>query len=203
MEPHPSLETRWPSTVSLQDCLDLFSQKLENALTSQYHNYSNFQYYYREVLGSDNPWWCPTCNQNQDAIRELTISHLPFTLIVHLKRYITGATFPYLYYCYIRFLFHDNVASKVDTSVVFPMSLSSSSFPHLSQNLSSELTLSGCVCHFGCKCSLFVSINLISFIAVNSGHYTAYSKQPVTNKWYYYNDESVTEVIELSVCVCQ
>ena len=30
--------------------------------------------------------------------------------------------------------------------------------------------------------------------ALNSGHYTAYSRHPVTGNWHYYNDETVTEV---------
>lgn len=146
VEVHSSLDTYWSSIVSLQDCLELFAQK--------------------EILGSDNPWWCPQCEQNQEAIRHLTISHLPNTVIIHLKR----------------FLFHDNVASKVDMGVTFPLSLtSSSSFPHvINGEISNELILTGCVCHFG---------------TLNGGHYTAYSRHPVSGKWHYFNDETVIETI--------
>ena len=28
---------------------------------------------------------------------------------------------------------------------------------------------------------------------VNSGHYTAYAKHPMTEKWYYFNDEQISE----------
>ena len=30
--------------------------------------------------------------------------------------------------------------------------------------------------------------------ALNTGHYTAYSKHPTTQEWSYYNDETVTKV---------
>ncbi|XP_011407917.1 PREDICTED: ubiquitin carboxyl-terminal hydrolase 10-like isoform X2 [Amphimedon queenslandica] len=137
---HSSLDSLWPSSVSLQDCLDLFSQK--------------------ETLGQDNPWFCSKCNMNQTAVRQLLISQLPTTLIVHLKR----------------FLFHGNTASKVETGVNFPLSLSLSSS---SSSAPTDYSLVSCVCHFG---------------TLNSGHYTNYSKQPVSHKWYYYNDETVSEI---------
>ena len=31
-------------------------------------------------------------------------------------------------------------------------------------------------------------------LALNTGHYTAYSKHPATQEWSYYNDETVTKV---------
>ena len=31
------------------------------------------------------------------------------------------------------------------------------------------------------------------FLGVDSGHYTAYAKHVVNNKWYYYNDERCVE----------
>lgn len=34
------------------------------------------------------------------------------------------------------------------------------------------------------------------------GHYTAYAKNPLNNKWYYFNDSSVTEVRNESEIVC-
>ena len=105
-----------------------------------------------------------------------------------------------------RFLFHDNTASKVETGVNFPMSLS---MPSSDSSSLTEFSLVSCVCHFG---SMLINIlffylstslallpslppSLPPFLqALNSGHYTSYSKQPVTSKWYYYNDETVTEV---------
>ena len=37
-------------------------------------------------------------------------------------------------------------------------------------------------------------LSIVPYLAADSGHYTAYSKHPLTDKWYYYNDETVTEV---------
>lgn len=36
-----------------------------------------------------------------------------------------------------------------------------------------------------------LDLNLIT--GANSGHYTAYAKHAVDGKWYYYNDETVSE----------
>ena len=53
-----------------------------------------------------------------------------------------------------RFLFQDSSASKVDTSVSFPLALPSSSLTtditHKPPPLC-DLVLTGCVCHFGSK----------------------------------------------------
>lgn len=40
----------------------------------------------------------------------------------------------------------------------------------------------------GTACSV-----LVLFTGANSGHYTSYAKHPEDGKWYYYNDETVTE----------
>ena len=37
-------------------------------------------------------------------------------------------------------------------------------------------------------------------LALNTGHYTAYSKHPATQEWSYYNDETVTKVRTAFVC---
>ena len=47
---------------------------------------TNKSIFVREMLGSDNPWLCPVCNKNQSAIRHLTVSQFPLTLVIHLKR---------------------------------------------------------------------------------------------------------------------
>ena len=40
----------------------------------------------RELLGSDNPWYCPQCGEMREAVRTLSVCSLPKTLIIHLKR---------------------------------------------------------------------------------------------------------------------
>eukprot|EP00731_Ephydatia_muelleri_P030354 Em0021g877a len=67
-----------------------------------------------------------------------------------------------------RFLYH-NSGVKVEMPVLFPSTLAAGG---------KFLQLVGCVCHFG---------------SLNCGHYTAFSLNPVTKEWYYYNDETVTK----------
>ena len=67
-----------------------------------------------------------------------------------------------------RFLYH-NSGVKVEMPVLFPSTLAAGG---------RSLHLVGCVCHFG---------------SLNCGHYTAYSLNPITREWYYYNDETVTK----------
>lgn len=67
-----------------------------------------------------------------------------------------------------RFLYH-NMGVKVESPVLFPLTLETGG---------RVFHLVGCVCHFG---------------SLNCGHYTAYSLNPVTKEWYYYNDETVTK----------
>lgn len=77
-----------------------------------------------------------------------------------------------------RFMYQDLSSTKVDTKVIFPQNgmdvrgfLSGPSSHGLVYDLYSI------VCHFG---------------GASAGHYTCYSKHPLTSQWYYYNDESVT-----------
>lgn len=58
-----------------------------------------------EILDSDNPWYCPSCNSNQRANKTLSIWKSPKTLMVYLKR----------------FLFHEMQPQKVDDTVTFPI----------------------------------------------------------------------------------
>lgn len=115
-----------------------------------------------EVLDEHNPWFCPHCAKNQCAMKTMTVWRYPQTLVVYLKR----------------FVFHDSSSTKVDNKVVFPIEgLDLSDYISGPVRDSLLYDLQGCICHFG---------------GVNAGHYTAYTKHPVTNDWWYYNDEAVT-----------
>ncbi|XP_064639050.1 uncharacterized protein LOC135494727 isoform X2 [Lineus longissimus] len=115
-----------------------------------------------EVLDEHNPWFCPRCRMNQRANKTISLWRYPDWVIIYLKR----------------FVFHDLSSSKIDNKVSFPLE-NLDLHDYLSGPANKELLydLKGCVCHFG---------------GVNSGHYTAYTKHPVTDTWHYYNDEAVT-----------
>lgn len=116
-----------------------------------------------EVLDKHNPWFCPRCKLNQCASKSMTVWRYPDVVIIHLKR----------------FVYHDLVSVKVDSEVEFPLEGLDLSH-HISGPVTCDLTydLNSIVCHFG---------------DLNSGHYTCFTKHPVDNTWYYYNDENVTQ----------
>ncbi|XP_014781994.1 uncharacterized protein LOC106877571 [Octopus bimaculoides] len=116
-----------------------------------------------ETLDEHNPWYCPNCSKNCRAKKTMTVWRYPDNLIIYLKR----------------FVFHELTSTKIDNLVTFPLEdLDLSQFtsgPH-TKNLLYDLH--SFVCHFG---------------GSNSGHYTCYSKHPIENNWYYYNDENVSQ----------
>ncbi|XP_066993985.2 uncharacterized protein [Anabrus simplex] len=114
-----------------------------------------------EQLDEHNPWYCPVCQKNQCATKTLSVWRYPDFLIVYLKR----------------FIFHECVSLKLENKVTFPISgLSVTPASILQHGTSLPYNLYACVCHFG---------------GSSAGHYTAYSKNPRTNEWHYYNDEAV------------
>nr|XP_006821983.1 PREDICTED: probable ubiquitin carboxyl-terminal hydrolase 4-like [Saccoglossus kowalevskii] len=117
-----------------------------------------------EILDEHNPWYCPKCERNQCARKTLTVWRYPDTLVVYLKR----------------FVFHELCSTKLDNKVLFPVeNLDVSSYtsgPTNGQSLTYDLQ--SAVCHFG---------------GVNAGHYTAFTKNPLTNQWCYFNDEMTTK----------
>ncbi|XP_062521471.1 uncharacterized protein LOC134196378 isoform X2 [Corticium candelabrum] len=112
-----------------------------------------------EELGDDNTWYCPCCCSNQKARKTLLLRKLPNTLIVHLKR----------------FVFEGMSGEKIDAFVDYPVEqLDMSQYvveDDRQQNLVYDLI--SCVCHSG---------------GLNSGHYTAHVKNPLSGMWYYLND---------------
>ncbi|XP_077987451.1 uncharacterized protein LOC144442053 [Glandiceps talaboti] len=115
-----------------------------------------------ELLDEHNPWFCPKCEQNQCARKTLTVWRYPDTLVVYLKR----------------FVFHELCSTKLDNKVLFPINnFDVSGFISGPTDEALTYDLQSCVCHFG---------------GVNAGHYTAFSKNPLTDQWYYYNDETNT-----------
>jgi hypothetical protein len=135
---HPSMSGYHSNHVTLEECIEGFSKS--------------------ELLGNDNPWYCPRCQESRLAERTLAIQAIPNSLIIQLKR----------------FFFHNNFSCKVDTAVDVPIVLEGRVF----KDDSTKLRLRSCVCHRG---------------SLSSGHYTAYVHHSNSDKWYYCNDDSITE----------
>jgi len=144
-----SMETeRLKEGLDLFDCLDAFSS--------------------REILDHNNPWFCPICRKNQNAIKTLSVWRYPDFLIIYLKRFIYLERGP-----------GGHAGSvKLDNRVSFPLS-GLDLTPYLSgplQQGGEMFDLYGAVCHYG---------------SVSGGHYTAYAKHNLTQQWNHFNDAQV------------
>ncbi|XP_061864602.1 ubiquitin carboxyl-terminal hydrolase 4 isoform X2 [Colius striatus] len=119
-----------------------------------------------ETLGEHDPWYCPNCKKHQQATKKFDLWSLPRILVVHLKRF-----------SYSRYW-----RDKLDTVVEFPIrGLNMSEFvcdPRASSYVYDLIAVSN---HYG---------------AMGVGHYTAYAKNKVNDKWYYFDDSSVSVASE-------
>ncbi|KAI1892727.1 hypothetical protein AGOR_G00136520 [Albula goreensis] len=119
-----------------------------------------------ETLGEHDPWYCPNCKKHQQATKKFDLWSLPRILVVHLKR----------------FSYNRCWRDKLDTVVDFPIR---------------DLNMSEFVCDP--KASPYV-YDLIAvsnhYGGMGGGHYTAFAKNEVDEKWYYFDDSSVSSATE-------
>ncbi|XP_069693943.1 ubiquitin carboxyl-terminal hydrolase 15-like isoform X2 [Periplaneta americana] len=123
----------------------------------------------REKLGADDAWYCPTCKKHQQATKKFDLWSLPKILIIHLKRFV--------YNRYRR--------EKVDRTVLYPMrGLNMSEFVLNKTHPEAMYDLIGVCNHFG---------------GLGGGHYTASCQNQNDQKWYLFDDNSVSELSEHAV----
>ncbi|AMD19586.1 HCL565Wp [Eremothecium sinecaudum] len=119
-----------------------------------------------EVLGASDSWYCPNCKVHRQATKQIELWNSPDILLIQLKRFENQRSF----------------SDKIDDVVNFPINDFDMS-PYL-------------------ICKDDKTSNIYDLIAVDNhygglggGHYTAYVKNFVDNKWYYFDDSRVTETI--------
>lgn len=138
-------EFRNTDVVQLDECLEKFGDS--------------------ELLTKDNPWFCTQCQTNQMAVKNMTVTRWPDTLIVHLKR----------------FYYEGNQGCKITCPVNFAL-----------EKLNIDILT--CVDGDSDGGKDPVLYNLSSFIchtgSLLGGHYTAMTKASPTADWYCFNDES-------------
>ncbi|KAJ6219785.1 hypothetical protein RDWZM_005597 [Blomia tropicalis] len=120
-----------------------------------------------EKLGSDDPWYCPRCKKHQMASKKFDIWSLPNILIIHLKR----------------FSYNRIHRDKLDVLVSFPIK-NLDMTPYVMHNPINEkfhYNLIGVANHFG---------------GLGGGHYTAFAKNAKNQRWYNFDDSSVSAVSE-------
>lgn len=66
-------EERKKKTITLDDCLQLFSRP--------------------EILGENDLWYCPHCQKHQQATKKIEIWSVPDVLAIHLKRFESSRSF--------------------------------------------------------------------------------------------------------------
>uniref|UniRef100_A0A8C4NRV9 Ubiquitin carboxyl-terminal hydrolase 4 n=1 Tax=Dicentrarchus labrax TaxID=13489 RepID=A0A8C4NRV9_DICLA len=175
------------ATVALRECIELFTTM--------------------ETLGEHDPWYCPTCKKHQQATKKFDLWSLPRILVVHLKR----------------FSYNRCWRDKLDTVVDFPIrDLNMSEFvcdPKAGPYIYDLIAVSN---HYGgmggghCKLlhitiwqsasHIFVLCGLLSFsyflrsfialTLLSPLTDTAYGKNKVDGKWYYFDDSSVSSATE-------
>lgn len=155
--PLPSLKKLGKFSLSLNNCLDTFLKD--------------------EIMEGDNAWYCPNCKKFKKSLKTLTISRLPFILLIQLKRFTFNGY---------------NSSDKIETLVNYPIrNLNLTGYtPHINNqfygisnvddpNLQQppfNYDLYGVTNHYG---------NL------QSGHYTAYIMS--NGNWYNCADSSITK----------
>ncbi|XP_045712759.1 ubiquitin carboxyl-terminal hydrolase 4 isoform X1 [Phyllostomus hastatus] len=115
-----------------------------------------------ETLGEYDPWYCPNCKKHQQATKKFDLWALPKILVVHLKRF-----------SYSRYW-----RDKLDTVVEFPIR---------------GLNMSEFVCDPSARPYVYDLIAVSNhYGAMGVGHYTAYAKNKLNRKWYYFDDSNVS-----------
>ncbi|GME75905.1 unnamed protein product [Ambrosiozyma monospora] len=115
-----------------------------------------------EVLGEQDLWYCPNCKEHRQATKKIQLWSVPDILTIHLKRFENSKSF----------------SDKIDINVNFPIEgLDMTKHVVGAQGQPLIYDLIGVDNHFG---------------GLGGGHYTAYVKNFIDDKWYYFNDSSVS-----------
>lgn len=117
----------------------------------------------QEKLDKDNEWYCNRCKDHKQATKKMEIYKLPSTLILHLKRFKTSKISSF------GSIYFPTGSSKINSFIDFPLEMSFGN--------DERYRLIGVCNHYG---------------QMNGGHYTAFCKNYFDNKWYEFDDISVT-----------
>lgn len=126
-----------------------------------------------ETLDEDNKWYCNVCKKHVIATKTMEVFRVPPILIITLKRFKIGRS---------RFGWSSS-GTKLDTLVDFPLNgLDMRDYVLCSEQKQSAKLIYDC----------FAVSNHMG--NVGFGHYTAYGKSVIDDKWYSFDDSNVREV---------
>lgn len=122
-----------------------------------------------ERLTDSNRFYCRHCKTHRDAIKKMQIWKLPPILLVHLKR----------------FKYDGRWREKLQTLVDFPLdNLDLSQYVIGPKPNLKKYNLYGVSNHYG---------------GMDGGHYTAYCKNPLKQRWFKFDDHEVSEISPANV----
>uniref|UniRef100_A0A8C8SXP0 Ubiquitin carboxyl-terminal hydrolase 8 n=1 Tax=Pelusios castaneus TaxID=367368 RepID=A0A8C8SXP0_9SAUR len=122
-----------------------------------------------EKLTDSNRFYCSHCKTQRDSLKKLEIWKLPRVLLVHLKR----------------FSYEGRWKQKLQTSVDFPLEgLDLSQYVIGPKNNLKKYNLFSVSNHYG---------------GLDGGHYTAYCRNALKQRWYKFDDHEVSEISASSV----
>ncbi|XP_034978420.1 ubiquitin carboxyl-terminal hydrolase 33 isoform X1 [Zootoca vivipara] len=127
-------------------------------------------FFARDELKGDNMYSCEKCKKLRNGVKFCKVQHFPEILCIHLKRFRHDLMF----------------STKIGTHVSFPLE-GLDLQPFLAKDSPTQIVmydLLSVICHHG--------------TAIN-GHYIAYCRNNLNNRWYEFDDQSVTEVTESTV----
>ena len=132
-----------------------------------------------EILSENDAWYCPRCKEHRRASKKFELWKAPDILVIHLKRFSAQGRF------------RDKLDLKVD-------------FPIEGLDLSHRLAI-----HEEGKSPIYDLFAVDDhYGGLGGGHYTAFAKNFLDEKWYEYNGVSGLSLPALSlslyvICVCQ
>ncbi|XP_059809116.1 putative ubiquitin carboxyl-terminal hydrolase 50 isoform X2 [Hypanus sabinus] len=126
-------------------------------------------FFKEEVLSLRDRPYCSFCSQKQDQLECIQLLKAPDIIIIHLKRFESG----------------DNGNRKLSSMVTFPL-----------EDLDlTQYTTTPATQHP--KYQLYAVVNHTG--TLESGHYTAFCKNPLTQNWHEFNDAKVTSISEQKI----
>jgi ubiquitin carboxyl-terminal hydrolase 4/11/15 len=152
------------NALRLKKCLkiDLPNMQMHRKSLTLQDCFENFAL--EERLDKDNMWYCSKCKEHRRAFKKMALHKLPEVLIIHLKRFRKS---------------HHSLLSgykKNETFIDFPLENLDLSEYTKGNNEKAVYNLFGVSNHYG---------------GLSGGHYTAFCRNVLKNRWYHFDDDSV------------
>lgn len=117
----------------------------------------------KEVLGLNDSWYCPNCKEHRQATKKIQLWNTPDIMLIHLKRFENTRSF----------------SDKIDDVVQFPIT---------------DFDISNHVVYKDNPNGFIYDLIAVDnhYGGLGGGHYTAYVKNSLDEKWYYFDDSRVS-----------